>query len=47
MTTELLRVCKETININAGLPNSGAGFYLEQDVPICFFFQSYRRYLGI
>lgn len=38
MTTELLHVCKGTIDINVGLPNSDVGFYLEQDVPICFFF---------
>lgn len=38
MTTELLHVCKRTIDINVGLPNSDAGFYLEQGVPISFFF---------
>lgn len=37
MTAELLHVCKGTTDINVGLPNSDVGFYLEQDVPICFF----------
>lgn len=40
MTTELLHVYKGIIDINVGLSSSGAGFYLEQDVPICFFFSS-------
>lgn len=38
MTTELLHVSKGLIDSNAGLSSTGAGFYLEQDVPICFFF---------
>lgn len=40
MTTEFLHVSKGIIGSNAGLSSSGAGFHLEQDVPICFFFQS-------
>jgi len=37
MTAELLHFYKGAIDINVGLPNSNVGFYLEQDVPICFF----------
>lgn len=40
MTTELLHIYKGIIDINAGLSSNGVGFYLEQDVPICFFFSS-------
>lgn len=44
MTAELLHVCKGTIVINIGLPNSHLGCYLVRTN--LFLFQSYRRCLA-